>query len=112
MLVDVGQQRGEIHRPLDHQQVVRDLEEADRLTLLQPKNLTYFIFFKYPIKIVFNKHQLGKNMRPSDLLDVDRLCEGPEAAVQTQTLSDVTQEEAELSQHILLLLLQTEALLL
>lgn len=51
-------------------------------------------------------------MRPSDLLDVDRLCEGLEAAVQTQTLGDITQEEAELSQHILLLLLQTEALLL
>ena len=39
VLVDVGQQRGEVHRPLDHQQVVGDLEEAGRFTVL-PRNLT------------------------------------------------------------------------
>lgn len=37
---------------------------------------------------------------------VDPFAEGFEAAVQSQTLGNVTQEEAELSQHVLLLLLQ------
>lgn len=46
------------------------------------------------------------------LFYVDRFGEGLEAAVQTQTLGDVAQEEAQLPQHVLLLLLQTEALLL
>lgn len=48
----------------------------------------------------------------SHLLDVDRFGEGFEAAVQRQALGDVSQEETELSQHVLLLLLQAEVLLL
>lgn len=46
------------------------------------------------------------------LLYVDWFGEGLEASVQRQALVDVTQEEAKLSQHVLLLLLQTDTLLL
>lgn len=46
------------------------------------------------------------------LLGVHGSAEDLEAAVQHQLLRDVTEEEAELSQDVLLLLLQAEALLL
>lgn len=45
------------------------------------------------------------------LLDVHGFAEGFEASVQRQTLRHVAQEEAELPQHVLLLLLQAAPLL-